>query len=108
MKKILSLCGIITLIGTSTTSLVACNTTQYNEIQLKELKGKNNINTKDGILEWISPQERPFNNNPDDNKYCFVVWRSNENADWRIVKFQNNNATKELDTQSEFVLRLSQ
>ncbi|RUO85874.1 hypothetical protein D9R21_06285, partial [Spiroplasma endosymbiont of Megaselia nigra] len=67
-------------------------------------------NPPEPINYWkeVYADDKPFNNNPDDNKYCFVVWRSNENADWRIVKFQNNNATKELDTQSEFVLRLSQ
>ncbi|KAF0849994.1 lipoprotein [Spiroplasma poulsonii] len=40
MKKILSLLGTITLIGTSTTSLVACNTSQYSEEQLKKTKRK--------------------------------------------------------------------
>ncbi|WP_338992690.1 lipoprotein [Spiroplasma endosymbiont of Seladonia tumulorum] len=57
MKKILSIIGTITLIGTSTTSLVACNTNialQYTEEQLKELKEKNKINTKDGIFRMNS------------------------------------------------------
>ncbi|WFG98436.1 lipoprotein [Spiroplasma citri] len=103
MKKILSLLGTITLIGTSTTSLVACNT-QYSEEELKELKEKNKINTtkqeiKDN-LEWIAPQEKPFNQV--DNKYYFVVWRSDEKDNWRIIKFQNINFSekrKVLDTQ---------
>ncbi|MBW3059023.1 hypothetical protein D6D54_05650 [Spiroplasma poulsonii] len=56
----------------------------------------------------VDADDKPFNNNPNDNKYFFVVWRSSENVDWRIVKFQNNNATKELDNQGEFILRLSQ
>ncbi|MBW3059024.1 hypothetical protein D6D54_05645 [Spiroplasma poulsonii] len=112
MKNILTLLWTINLIGTSTISLVACNTPQYTEKELADLKEKNKINTdnqeiKDN-LEWIKPQEKPFNNNPNDNKYFFVVWRSAENIDWRIVKFQNNNATKELDNQGEFILRLSQ
>ncbi|RUO85922.1 lipoprotein, partial [Spiroplasma endosymbiont of Megaselia nigra] len=52
MKKILTFLGAITLIGTSTISLVACNTApQYSKEQLKELKNNNNIKTKDGILE---------------------------------------------------------
>jgi hypothetical protein len=51
MKKILSILSIISLIGTSTTSLTSCNTPQYTEIKLKELKDKNNIKTKNGILE---------------------------------------------------------
>ncbi len=97
MKKILSLLGTITLIGTSTTSLVACNNTpqEYTKEQLKELKCKNNINTKDGILEWIAPQEKPFNEV--DNKYYFVVWRGDKNADWRIIKFKNNEMTIKID-----------
>ncbi|WP_400249359.1 lipoprotein [Spiroplasma sp. ald] len=51
MKKILSLLGTITIIGTSITSLVACNifnkdfnnkieTFKYTEEELKELKEK--------------------------------------------------------------------
>ncbi|WP_353487075.1 lipoprotein, partial [Spiroplasma phoeniceum] len=92
MKKILSLLGTITLIGTSTTSLVACNTSQkYTKDELEHLKKENQINTKDGILEWIAPQEKPFNQ-IDNNKYYFVVWRGDDNADWRIVKFQNNTS----------------
>jgi hypothetical protein len=60
MKKILSLLGIITLIGTSTTSLIACNNktekktkkiNQYTPEELAKLKEKNKINIKDGILE---------------------------------------------------------
>ncbi|WP_281042146.1 lipoprotein [Spiroplasma citri] len=90
MKKILSLLGTITLIGTSTTSLVACNT-QYSEEELKKLKEKNKINTTDqkikDNLEWIAPQEKPFNKV--DNKWYFVVWRGDENDNWRIIKFQN-------------------
>ncbi|RUO85888.1 lipoprotein, partial [Spiroplasma endosymbiont of Megaselia nigra] len=93
MKKILSLLGTITLIGTSTTSLVACNTPQeYTPEELKELKEKNKVNTanqeiKDN-LEWIAPQEKPFNTV--DNKYYYVVWRGNEKDNWIISKFKNN------------------
>ncbi len=62
MKKILCILSSITLIETSTTSLVACNTSQYTytEKELADLKEKNNINTKDGVLEWIAAQEKPF------------------------------------------------
>jgi hypothetical protein len=35
MKKILNIFATITLIGTSTASLVACNTSQYTEEELK-------------------------------------------------------------------------
>ncbi len=90
MKKILSLLGTITLIRTSTPSLVACNKSQYSEKELADLKEKNNIKTKNGILEWIAPQEKPFNEV--DNKWYFVVWRGDKNADWRIIKFQNNTS----------------
>ncbi|MFJ1522130.1 lipoprotein [Spiroplasma sp. ald] len=99
MKKILSLLGAITLIGTSTTSLFACNTPQeYTPQELANLKEKNKINTKNQTirdnLEWIAPQERPFNNI--DNKYYYVVWRGNKNNAWRIIKFLNdtNNEKK--------------
>lgn len=40
MKKLLSIIGVISLIGTSTTSLVACNTPQYSEDELKKRKRK--------------------------------------------------------------------
>ena len=95
MKKILSIVGTILLIGTGTTSLVACNKLQYSEDDLKKEKEKNNIKTKDGILEWITPQEKPFNQV--DDKWYFVVWHCDENSDWRIVKFKNNAATIKID-----------
>ncbi|WP_348736061.1 lipoprotein [Spiroplasma endosymbiont of Ammophila pubescens] len=76
MKKILSLLGTITLIGTSATSLVACNKPQYSEDELKKLKEENKINTTNqeirDNLEWITPQEKPFKEV--NNKYFFVVW----------------------------------
>ncbi|PQP78919.1 hypothetical protein C6B38_03150 [Spiroplasma sp. ChiS] len=85
MKRLLSIIGVITLLGTSTTSLVACNT-QYSEDELKKEKEKNNITTKDGILEWISPQEKPFNQV--DNKWYFIVWRGDKNDNWKIIKYK--------------------
>ncbi|WP_338988944.1 lipoprotein [Spiroplasma endosymbiont of Seladonia tumulorum] len=93
MKKILSILVTITLIGTSTTSLVACNTLQkYSPEKLKELKEKKKIDTKNqeirDNLEWIAPQEKPFN--IVDNKWYYVVWRSNKNDKWRISKYKNN------------------
>nr|CAK99426.1 hypothetical lipoprotein transmembrane [Spiroplasma citri] len=92
MKKWLSFLGAITLLGTSTTSLVACNIPQYNEDELQQIKKENQINTNfqeiKENLEWICPQEKPFNQA--DNKYYFVVWRGKENEEWKISKFQNN------------------
>ncbi|WP_342255509.1 lipoprotein [Spiroplasma endosymbiont of Poecilobothrus nobilitatus] len=92
MKKILSIFGTIILIGTSTTSLVACNTPQYTEEQLKELKEKHKIDTKNqeirDNLEWIAPQEKPFNTV--DNKHYYVVWRTNKENKWEIIKFKND------------------
>ncbi|WP_338989550.1 lipoprotein [Spiroplasma endosymbiont of Seladonia tumulorum] len=103
MKKILSLLGTITLIGTSTTSLVACNTPQYTEKELADLKEKNNININGNILEWIASQEKPFSKV--DNKYYFVVWRSDTNSNWRIIKFLNDtNSKKELDSYGRYKL----
>ncbi len=92
MKNILSLLGTITLIETSTTSLVACNNiVEYTPEELAKLKEENKINTanqeiKDN-LEWIAPQEKPFNTV--DNKYYYVVWRGDEKDNWKIVKFKN-------------------
>ncbi|WP_342256063.1 lipoprotein [Spiroplasma endosymbiont of Poecilobothrus nobilitatus] len=96
MKKILSLLGTFTLIGTSTISLVACdNIEEYTTEKLTKLKEENKINTSDSILEWIASQEKPFNQV--DNKYYFVVWHGYENNDWRIIKFQNTTATMKID-----------
>ncbi|WP_374696136.1 lipoprotein [Spiroplasma endosymbiont of Polydrusus formosus] len=111
MKKILSLLGIIALIGTSTTNLVACNTPQkqeYSPKELKELKEKNKISTKDGILEWIAPQEKHFSTA--DNNYYFVVWRGTINDNWIIKLFQNisfSERRKVLDTQEDYELALT-
>ncbi|GAA6238860.1 MAG: hypothetical protein SPLM_09760 [Spiroplasma phoeniceum] len=103
MKRLLSIIGAISLVGTSSTSLVACNKPQYSEKELSDLKEKNNITTKDGILEWIVPQEKPFDNV--DNKYYYVVWRNDTSGNWRIVKFLNNtNSKKELDNYGRYKL----
>lgn len=92
MKKILSLLGTINLIGTSTTSLVACNNPQYTEEQLKELKEKNKINTANqeirNNLEWITPQEKPFKEV--NNKYFYVVARNSLNNAWKVFKLKND------------------
>ncbi|WP_348735493.1 lipoprotein [Spiroplasma endosymbiont of Ammophila pubescens] len=59
MKRLLSILGAITLVGTSTTNLVACNKPQYSEDDLKKEKEKHKIDTKDQTiknnLEWITP-----------------------------------------------------
>ncbi|WFG96161.1 lipoprotein [Spiroplasma citri] len=90
MKKWLSFLGAITLLGTSTTSLVACNNIpQYNEDELQQLKKENQIYTnyqeiRDN-LEWIAAQEKPFDNV--DNKYYYVVWKGKNEDNWKITKF---------------------
>ncbi len=87
MKKILILLGTITLIGTSTTSLVACNKQQeYTPEELAKLKEENNISIKNGVLEWIAPQEKPFNKV--DNKWYYIVWKKNDK--WEINKTLRN------------------
>ncbi|UZQ32898.1 MAG: hypothetical protein OHM56_02810 [Spiroplasma phoeniceum] len=93
LKLILSLLGSITLIVTSTTNLIACNTPQeYTKEKLDAFKKENQTNTTDETiknnLEWMAPQEKPFNKV--DNKYYYVVWRYNENNKWKITKFSNN------------------
>ncbi|PQM29990.1 lipoprotein [Spiroplasma poulsonii] len=96
MKKILSLLGTITLIGTSTTSLVACNTTQkYTPEELAKIKQENKIKTNNqeirDNLEWIAPQEKPFNKV--DNKWYYVVWKGK--TQWYITNFLNNEKINE-------------
>ncbi|GAA6238798.1 MAG: hypothetical protein SPLM_09130 [Spiroplasma phoeniceum] len=98
MKRLLSIIGAISLVGTSTTSLVACNTPQYSEDELKKLKEENKINTtnqeiKDN-LEWIVPQEKPFNEK--DDKWYYVVWRENKDVKWVITKFKNDKKVDNL------------
>ncbi|ALA98110.1 putative lipoprotein [Spiroplasma kunkelii CR2-3x] len=93
MKRLLSLFGAITLLGTSTTSLVGCSKKQeYTPEELTQLKEKNKINTTDenikNNLEWIGPQEKPFNEV--DSKYYYVVWHSNSTENWRVTKFKND------------------
>ncbi|RUP77045.1 hypothetical protein D6D54_04910, partial [Spiroplasma poulsonii] len=82
----------ISLVGTSTTSLVACNTPQeYTPEELAKLKEEKKIDTKDGILEWIAPQEKPFNKV--DNKWYYVVWKGK--TQWYITNFLNNEKINE-------------
>lgn len=104
MKKILNIFGIITLTSITNTSIVSCNNKliysnkkELKEEELTKLKEENKINTtnkqiKDN-LEWITPQEKPFNKI--DNKHYYVVWRGNNNIDWRINKFKNNKEQRE-------------
>ncbi|WP_348735758.1 lipoprotein [Spiroplasma endosymbiont of Ammophila pubescens] len=108
MKKLLSILGAISLVGTSTTSLVACNKPQYSEKELVDLKEKNNIITKDGILEWIAPQEKPFNN--EDKKWYYIVWKGKNEDNWKIIKFKYDNYKKNkvLDKYSNYELQLFQ
>ncbi|WP_338989420.1 hypothetical protein [Spiroplasma endosymbiont of Seladonia tumulorum] len=93
IKKILGILVTVTLTATSTTSLVACNTpNEYTPEKLAKLKKENQINTNDETiknnLEWIAPQEKPFNEV--DNKWYYVVWRGDKNENWRLIKFKNN------------------
>ncbi|WP_425377954.1 lipoprotein [Spiroplasma endosymbiont of Polydrusus pterygomalis] len=92
MKKILSLLGTITLIGTSTTSLVACNTAEYTPEELAKIKEENKINTKNQTirdnLEWIAPQEKPFSEI--DNKWYYIIYKDNSN-NIKLSKRINNN-----------------
>ncbi len=114
MKRLLSIIGTISLVGIITTSLVACNKTQeYTPEELVKLKEENKIKTnnqkiKDN-LEWIAPQEKPFNKV--DNKWYYVVWRGNENNDWKNIKFKNDTflsdkQTKEIDLKNNYELFL--
>ncbi|KAF0850081.1 MAG: hypothetical protein EIB84_04265 [Spiroplasma poulsonii] len=107
MKKILSILSTITLIVTITTSLVACNTPQeYTPEELVRLKEQNSKIINGNKLEWIAPQEKPFI--IVDNKYYFVVWRGNENNDWRIVKFKHfEQKEKILDKYNKYELKTS-
>ncbi|QED24548.1 hypothetical protein [Spiroplasma citri] len=43
----------------------------------------------------VYANDKPFNTV--ENKYYFVVWRSDENNDWRIVKFLNNSNLLKID-----------
>ncbi|MBW3059609.1 MAG: hypothetical protein CXB60_11420 [Spiroplasma poulsonii] len=46
---------------------------------------------------------KPFNTV--DNKYYFVVWRSDTSNNWRIIKFLNDtNSKKELDSYGRYKL----
>ncbi|WP_425378027.1 lipoprotein [Spiroplasma endosymbiont of Polydrusus pterygomalis] len=99
MKKILSFLGTITLIGTITTSLVACDKTQeYTSEELAELKEKNKIDTtnqeiKDN-LEWIAPKEKPFNE-IGNNKYYFIVWKGLKSDKWTLKKYKDVGLAKD-------------
>ncbi len=97
MKRLLSIIGTILLVGTSTASLVACNTAkEYKPEELAKLKEENKIDTKNQTirdnLEWIAKHEKLFNTV--DNKWYYVVWRGDKNDNWRIIKFKNNQQDK--------------
>ncbi|WP_338955030.1 hypothetical protein [Spiroplasma endosymbiont of Polydrusus cervinus] len=95
MKKILVSLITITLIGISTTSLVACNKPQYTEDELKKEKENHKIDTANqeirDNLEWISPQEKPFFN--PNNKWYFITFYSDG---WKIKKVSNNEEGRKI------------
>ncbi len=110
MKRLLSIISIILLVGTSTTSLVDCNALQeYTKEELAKLKEENKIKTNNqeirDNLEWIAPQEKPFNTV--NNKWYYIVWKG-ENK-YHLNKFKNIVHNDELiinDGTNNFYLRL--
>ncbi len=113
MKRLLSIISTILLVGTSTTSLVACNTTQeYTPEELVKLKEENKIKTNNkkirDNLELISAQEKPFNTV--DNKWYYVVWHGDKNEDWINVKFQNKKEQRliKFDEQNKYYIKIGQ
>ncbi|WP_374695793.1 hypothetical protein [Spiroplasma endosymbiont of Polydrusus formosus] len=96
MKKLLSIIWTISLVGIiSIISLVACNKPpQYNEDELIQLKEKNNIKIKNGILEWIAPQEKPFSE-IGNNKYYFILWRGLKTDKWTLKKYKDVGLAKD-------------
>ncbi|MBW3057837.1 hypothetical protein D6D54_00710 [Spiroplasma poulsonii] len=114
MKRLLSIIGAISLVGTNTTSLIACKDKihEYTPEELAKLKQENKINTanKEIIdnLEWMAQQEKPLNNI--DNKYYYVVWRGDKNNNWRIAKFQNTEKQRynKFDDQDKYYIFIGQ
>ncbi len=107
IKKLLSILGIISLITSGSSNLIACDKTILTSEKLAELKEKNSKIINGNKLEWIAPQEKPFNNV--DDKWYVIIWRGNEKNDWKIIKFQNNikiNDSIEIDVQNNNILRL--
>lgn len=118
MKKILSILGAISLVGTSTSNIYACDLKnileEYTPEELAKLKEENKINTTDENikkkLEWIAPQEKPFNKV--DNKYYYVIWRGDKKDNWYLSKFDNNvnlnytSSRRKIDNLKEYQLNL--
>lgn len=92
MKKILNTLSAISLITCGSSNLITCVNNKLNTLltseELTKLKEENSKIINGNKLEWISPQEKPFNKV--DNKYYFVVWHIKNNDDWKIIKFKND------------------
>ncbi len=88
MKKLLSIIGTISLITGGSSNLIACNNNQLTSEKLTELKEKNNKTINGNKLEWMAPQEKPFN--ALDDKWYVVIWRGKENLEWKIFKLKND------------------
>ncbi|UNF61183.1 lipoprotein [Spiroplasma poulsonii] len=92
MKKILSLLGTITLIGTSTTTLISCEKPNNNE--------NGGVNKPEPKPEPEKPEEPPRNSNwklvdgfineknNDNKKYIGIVKIENG---WKIIKWTEKN-----------------
>ncbi|WP_348736227.1 lipoprotein [Spiroplasma endosymbiont of Ammophila pubescens] len=100
MKKLLSIIGVIILITNGSSNLIACDNSALTSEKLAELKEKNSKIINGNKLEWIAPQEKPFDTV--DNKYYFVVWRGDKNDNWRIAKFKNDNIYIKIDEYNNF------
>ncbi|AXF95764.1 lipoprotein [Spiroplasma phoeniceum] len=112
MKKWLSIIGAIGLTATSTTTLISCKKENNNENGGEDNKPEPQYNPQQppegSNWKQVIAQDKPFNTV--DNKWYFVVWRGDENDNWRIIKFPNINFSekrKVLDTQEDYELALT-
>lgn len=92
MKRLLSIIGAISLVGTSTLGVISC-------------EGDKCENKIIGNLKEMCPSNNSFHS--DDNKWYFVVVKSDK-SDWNIIKFQNNEKPKHIYDYSDYYIILNQ
>ncbi|KAF0851484.1 MAG: hypothetical protein EIB84_01435 [Spiroplasma poulsonii] len=93
MKRLLSILGAISLIGTSTLGVVSCG---------KEPKCENKII---GNLKEMCSSNNAFHT--EDNKWYFVIARG-DNTKWNVVKFQNRKKPNTIYNSNEYDIILNE
>ncbi|WP_338989826.1 lipoprotein [Spiroplasma endosymbiont of Seladonia tumulorum] len=96
MKKLLSIIGAISLVGTSTLGVISCKVDNVSDCERNDI----------GNWKQMCPKDQPFKKV--DNKYYVTIWRTTKEDKWKISLFNfiNKNITN-IDSYNKYILQYS-